>query len=477
MKRALIYRDTPLWGLVLGIMVALLAILWPAYNDDSERCCCERQATPRPVCTLAAQFSDEDLQRARVAWKYFENNYQPTTGLVNASNDYPSTTMWDTGSAIFATVTARELCLIDDKDFNDRMTTLLGTLNSMPLYDNVAPNKAYNTITGRMVDYNNQDAAQGIGVSIIDLARLIASLRTLSSRFPQMRPMAEQVIGRWNYCDLLKNGQMYGLYHDSVMDEMHIFQEGRLGYEQYAGKIFQRLGFDMYVSSTYNNEFRADTIIDGVSIAYDKRDPRQFGAYNYVVSESYILEQMESGADAELKPLFDHVYDVQEARSAKVGRVIAVSEDHIDREPWFLYNTIFVAGSPWQTITDTGVDHHALSTISTKAAMLMAQLYPDRPYSQKLDQSVAFAYDEDQGWYSGVYDAGLGYNKALTENTNGIILEGLLHKALGSFNALPEAKAFQFPLALTQSNREQQCIPPTAETQGKAAKVDHAANG
>ncbi len=458
MKTPWIRRDTPLWGLALGLLIALLTILWPAYDDDEERCCCQQNAG-QPVCKLAAQFSSEELQRARIAWRYFENNYQPSTGLVNATQDYPSTTMWDTGSAIFATVAARELCLIDAKEFNDRMVTLLGTLNSMPLYAGIAPNKAYNTITGRMVDYNNNEAPDGIGVSVIDLARLISSLRTLSSRFPQMRASAEQVISRWNYCNLLKNGQMYGLYQDRVMDEMRVFQEGRLGYEQYAGKIFQRLGFDMSVSATYNNEYRADTTIDGIPIAYDKRDPRKYGAYNYVVTESYALEQMESGGDAEFTPLFHNIYEVQKAHAKKVGHVVAVSEDHIDREPWFLYNTIFVAGSPWQTITDTGVDHHELRSISTKAAMLLAQLFPDEAYSQQLDQSVAYAYDEDKGWYSGIYETGLGYNKALTENTNGIILESLLHKAVGTFSASAEARAFHFPASLDREARTQQCIP------------------
>jgi len=458
MKNTIIQYDIPLWGILFGVLFALLTIFWANYDDDVKECCCQ-ETTIQPICKLASHFSDQELEHARIAWRYFENNYQPSTGLVNASDHYPSTTMWDTGSAIFATVTARELCLIDEKNFNDRMVTLLGTLNSMPLYNHVAPNKAYNTISGKMVDYNNEEAPDGIGVSIIDLARLVASLRLLSSRFPHLKPMSEQVISRWNYCDLLKKGQMYGLYHDVVMDETHIFQEGRLGYEQYAGKIFERLGFDMYVSKSYHNEYRANTIIDGVSIAYDKRDPRQFGAYNYVVSESYILEQMESGVDAEFSSLFQKIYDVQKKHAKKVGRVVAVSEDHIDRAPWFLYNTIFVAGGNWQTITDTGVDHHGLSSISTKAAILMAQLFPKNTYSKALKESVAYAYDDQRGWYSGIYDAGLGYNKAITENTNGIILEGLLHQTLGAFNALPKAQAFTFSPSLNKGKRIEQCIP------------------
>ncbi|HEY1227681.1 MAG TPA: DUF3131 domain-containing protein, partial [Ramlibacter sp.] len=50
----------------------------------------------------------QELGMARTAWKYFENNTQPS-GLANAVDNYPSTTMWDTASYIAATVAAREL--------------------------------------------------------------------------------------------------------------------------------------------------------------------------------------------------------------------------------------------------------------------------------------------------------------------------------------------------------------------------------
>jgi hypothetical protein len=45
------------------------------------------------------------------------------------------------------------------------------------------------------------------------------------------------------------------------------------------------------------------------------------------------------------------------------------------------------------------------------------------------------AYDEEKGWYSGIYESGIGYNKAITANTNGIILETLLYKALGPLHS------------------------------------------
>jgi len=96
-----------------------------------------------------------------------------------------------------------------------------------------------------------------------------------------------------------------------------------------------------------------------------------------------------------------------------------------------LYNTIFNAGIAFNTITETGVQHDDLKAVSTKAAISMALLFPDDEYSQVLLATVASAYDEDLGWYSGVYENG-GYNDVTTANTNGVILSGLLHKKYGT---------------------------------------------
>src|SRR5206468_654325 len=91
----------------------------------------------------------------------------------------------------------------------------------------------------------------------------------------------------------------------------------------------------------------------------------------------------------------------------------------------------YVDGKPWHALTDTGVDQDSLRTVSTKAALSMAVLFPDDAYSWVLTDQVAYAYDATHGYYSGVYESGYGYNKAVTANTNGIILESLLYKMYG----------------------------------------------
>lgn len=401
-------------------------------GDEAAGMCAATKAVKHACFTAKSCLSEEDMKTARIAWKYYENNYQPKTGLVNAADKYPSTTMWDTGSALAATIAAQDFGIITQKEFDDRIVALIKTLSTMTLFNDEAPNKVYNTMSGAMVDYRNQPTEEGIGVSTLDLARLVSWMNTLICKYPKFTNHANQVLSRWKYERLIKNGQMYGLARDAVTKKVRVLQEGRLGYEQYAGKVFKEVGFDQSVAADYNNKFRSGMDIYDVPIAYDSRDPRVLGAYNYVVTESYGLDAMEHGYDDVNIPLVRNIFDVQKERWKRTGIVSAISEDNVDQKPYFIYNTIFTAGLPWNTTTDRGVQYDNLKSVSTKAAMTMVALYPDDEYSQVLKEHVESAYHPDKGWYSGVYENGGGYNKAITANTNGIVLSTLLYKKYGS---------------------------------------------
>ncbi|HEX2572758.1 MAG TPA: DUF3131 domain-containing protein [Polyangia bacterium] len=427
---------------------------------------------PSRACTTGQPLLPEDLALGRIAWKYFENNYQATTGLVNAADKYESTTMWDTASVIAGTVAARDLGIIDEKKFDDRITAMLATLVQLELFHGEAPNKAYNTRTGKMSNYGNKPSVEGIGYSALDLARLISWMDILAGFFPKHAMAAQAVIRRWTYCRMIQDGQMYGAYVDGAKKAV-MAQEGRLGYEQYAGKMFARLGFEQRVAATYKNEYAHAIDIYGVPIAFDIRDPRKLGAFNYVVTESYALDAMEFGLDEENAALVRNVYEVQKRRWQRTGHVTAVSEDNLDRAPYFVYNTIFAAGSPWNAITDTGVDQSRYRTISTKAAFSLATLFPEDPYSAVLMDKVASAYDPERGWYSGIYESGIGYNKAITANTNGIILEALLYKSHGPLH--PAYERCNRSLGLEAADEDpapgrQRCYPPAGSTIGRVAQ-------
>ena len=434
-------------ALVLGSLLAVVIVLLatstseqPSSNKPTEQIRSQMLLNPvyqqsvteylRPINSL----DEKDIERARIAWKFFENNFQPTTGLINAADKYPSTTMWDTGSALGATIAAYDLGFINEKEFDDRVILMLGTLYELKLFNNIAPNKVYETVNAQMVDYKNRPSEQGIGVSALDLARMISWLNILAGTHPKHAVAAKNIVLRWDLNQLVKDGQMYGMAADQVTQEVKFLQEGRLGYEQYAGKVFRMIGFDQKISATYNNEYKAVTNIFDIPISYDNRDPRKYGAYNYVVTESYVLDVFEHGFDDENKPLTNNIYEVQKQRWLRTGQVTAVSEDNIDRKPRFIYNTIFVAGSPWNAITDTGKDMEELKTVSTKAALSLAYLYPDDEYSQELLNTLSSTYDPERGWYSGIYEKGQGYNDVFTCNTNGIIMTTMLYKKYGPLN-------------------------------------------
>lgn len=388
-------------------------------------------ALPAPANEQTCTDGNCDSQVARVAWRYFENNYHPQTGLVNSVDGVESTTLWDLGSSIAAFIAARDFGITTQHDFDHSIMALLQTLARIDLVDGVAPNILYNTRTARMVDYNNEVDDAGIGTSTIDLARTAYWLNTLQCLHPKYYNPVNRVLDRWNYDRLIKNGELYGLARDdNETDKTQPIQQGRFGFEQYAGRIFHSLGHNTEISASYDNPHRANTEILDTMIAHDHRDPRNTGVNNFVLTDSYTLDAMELGIQTDNRALLDNIYKVQKRRWRETGIATALTDGHLNQPPYYLYNTIFDAGLSFTTTTDTGIRNDELRTISTRAAFMLATLFPDDLYSDVLLSAVESAYDPDKGWFSGVFENG-GFNDITTANTNGIILQTMLFKKHG----------------------------------------------
>ena len=189
------------------------------------------------------QLTDREFEMAKTAWSYFEKRFQPETGLVNAVGSFPSTTLWDTASYISALVAAYELCVIDKREFDTRATKLLNTLRNLDLYRGEAPNKVYNTATGEKVNYANEPGE--VGMSALDIGRMLVWLRILKERHPHLANSVDNVPMRWNFCNLVNDdGRMFGSFTHGEGETRYV-QEGRLGYEEYAAKGFALWGFDV----------------------------------------------------------------------------------------------------------------------------------------------------------------------------------------------------------------------------------------
>ncbi|MEM7257241.1 MAG: DUF3131 domain-containing protein [Pseudomonadota bacterium] len=384
-----------------------------------------------PATGTESHCIDCDDNTARVAWRYFQNNYHPQTGLVNSVDGVETTTLWDLGSSIAAFIAARDFGFTTQHDFDHSIMALLQSLASIDLVDGIAPNILYNTRNARMVDYNNEIDDAGIGSSTIDLARTAYWLNTLQCLHPKYYNPVNRVLERWDYDQLIKDGELYGLARSTNDAEQAMsIQQGRFGFEQYAGRIFHALGHNSEISASYDNPHRANTEILGTMIAHDHRDPRNTGVNNFVLTDSYALDAMELGLQADNRELVHNIYKVQKERWRRTGIATALTDGHLNQPPHYLYNTIFDAGLSFTTTTDTGIRNDELRTISTRAAFMLATLFPEDLYSDVLLSAIESAYDPDKGWFSGVYENG-GFNDVTTANTNGIILQTMLYRKYG----------------------------------------------
>jgi hypothetical protein len=402
-----------------GRVPTLGAATGPACNPPRE--------LPAANCSpLVCPMTAEERAIAQTAWSYFERNIQPTSGLCNATDGYTSTTMWDQASALYATFAAHRLGLITTAAYNGHMSRALATLSRLPLVEGELPNKAYDTRQATMVDYANQPSRLGIGWSALDLGRLVAALQTIRACDTAHRDMADRVLLSWRWNRLIgKDRQLYGSYREGTYGPLQIVQEGRLGYQEYAYRAFETLG----VPKLQDPPVKFANIY-GLDIPYDARDPLKLGAHTYVVSESYIMQAVEQGLTPKLADWARRVYEVQRRRWADTGVPTAVSEDHLDRPPHFVYNTVFTDGFPWRAITDKGTDATPYKTLSTKAAFGWYTLY-NEPYANLLWNTVRQDFEPKKGFYTGRYERALGLNKILTANTNGMILECLLYAKTG----------------------------------------------
>lgn len=374
------------------------------------------------------ELTEEELDFARIAWQYFVVNTDPLTGLVNSVDQYPASTLWDTSSYLLGLIAAERLQIVERHEFNVRMSTVLATLADLPLFDNRLPNKSYRTTDGSMVTYDNVVTERGIGWSAIDIGRILVPFHVLAWHYPEFTGSVAQVLSKWDLTAIAKDAQMMGATVDDAGNTVYL-QEGRLGYEEYAAKSLELSGMDLSLARDYE-AYLQYVDVNNVSIGTDVRTPDKFDALNMVVSEPYVLDGIEFGWDRYSRSLAFAVYKAQEERYLATGILTAVSEDNIDRAPYFVYNTVYADGEPWNVVTENGEDASEFRSVSTKAVFGLHVLY-DTDYTGKLLRSIKSNFDPEKGWYSGVYELTGETNTSITANTNGIILETLHYLKFG----------------------------------------------
>jgi hypothetical protein len=366
------------------------------------------------------------LDAARIAWAFADRNYQPATGLSRAHDTYQYVTLWDIASGLAATHSAHELGFISDAIYNQRIQRTLSTLASADLFDNAAFNRSYDSKTGKMIDRKQRISSRGYGWSVTDIGRLLTWLRILAVNQPQFATQATSIVKRLDMSRLIKDGYLRSEDLSPATGALHPYQEGRIGYEQYAAAGLALWGY------------RAENALDarlnavpasvlGVSIVADKRGDER------ITSEPYIMMGMETGwYSPELRQQAWRVLAAQEARYKATGILTMVSEDALPDPPYyFYYYDVYRQGRSF--VVDGPIGGPFVENprwISSKAAFAWHALLPS-PYTLAVLQAVQGSGLPGRGWGAGVYEGSLRPTGDASLNTAALILEAAVYNLRG----------------------------------------------
>ncbi|MEM7219934.1 MAG: DUF3131 domain-containing protein [Pseudomonadota bacterium] len=372
--------------------------------------------TNRGSIAQERQLTDAQLEWARSAWLYFESVEQPATGLVDTHPGYGFVSSWDIADQFVALISAHQLEIITDLAFDQRVNLLLGTLDEIPLYKDMLPNRNYTANTAELVDASGRPVPVGSGWSAIDVGRMLVWLKVLSVYYPDYRDPAEHVVSRWKLDEAIAGNGLVGVLNDGGKEER--FQEGRFGLEQYAARGFQLWGVDIGAADNY-----AETRL----IEFDNRQLRVDTRPNSPANAfPLLLIATEFGLwDDELKTAFDTAMAIKLDLLRQTGKIYALSDYHVDRAPWFANATFGDNQDRWISVSVDGarLPDAVSSLMTTKAVFLMASLTEDADAEPLYRAAGALAHPEF-GFFEGRYVDG-SINKTSSSTTNAAVLQSL----------------------------------------------------
>lgn len=410
------------------------------------------------------ELNNEETEWARTAWKYFENNYNPQTGLVNSIEGQEITNIWFIADYLAALISAHKLEIIKDYEFYNRVNSLLGFLNNMPLYKNKLPNFYYNTKSGMMVNSSNNSAEEGW--SAVDIGRLLIWLKILENMYPNTSEYVDKAVLRWNFCEIIDPcGVIY-----SFKDKL--FQENRIGYQEYIYKGFELWGFstEKYIKSTPKEYVK---IYDQL-LAYDKRSIRDSENYSLINTEPFVLNGLEFNwdnlndnnsmdsvhTDEESFKSANQIYSLQEQRFNKERVFTSKNSFYSTNKKQWIHDTIFAEGYAWNTFTESGQYIPFMKLVSLKAGIGLWTLWKTE-YTNKLFETLKYAYDPQKGWFEGRLEQNTTYERTYTLTTNSMVLESLLYKKSGRIFYLSNQKDTYYDVILKDEfKRPNACFAP-----------------
>jgi hypothetical protein len=393
-----------------------------AASSPASRLRVEQASAAAELARLEHQYlrwpEDRDLfrQAARDAWSFVIRNTEPGTGLITPMANYPYATVWDLGSMLAAVYSARELGLLGEAAYVARVDRMLATLSRITLYDDRVFNKAYDTRSGNMA-VRARGSAREWGWSTSDVGRLLVWLRIVGTD-PRFAEAAEAVVRRNDFRDAIKEGYLWG---EDLDDEgrPQSYQEGSIGYEQYAAQGFALWGYRAERALRLKENALPITVLDQPLAA-------DFRRWDRLTSEPFLLWGLELGWDGQAAAFTRRLLLAQQARYRKTGFVTIAGEDAMSDPPhYFYYYCVYANGKDFAVeVQDRRAVTDEPRWISAKSAFAFHALMPGR-YTVAALRALGPA-DGAGGWASGVYEATDMSTANVNVNTAAVILTAAL---------------------------------------------------
>jgi hypothetical protein len=360
---------------------------------------------------------------AAVAWRQFNRLWIDSTGLAKATPDYDKLTSWDIASVLAAMYSARILGLLAEDEYHRRVRRTLETIEGLPLFENVAFNRMYGARTARMVNRAGRVSDRGYGWSATDLGRLLLWLHIVATNDSAFTESATRAACRLKIDRIVAAGYLHG-EDITARGRRRRFQEGRIGYEQYAARGFAAWGADVPNAVDLRKNATPVTV-RGHELLRDTR------GLDRLSSEPFVLLGLEIGWTAAEDTLARNVLAVQEDRFRETGIVTIASEDAIGIAPhYFYYYCVYCSGRSFVIETaDPGKPLNGPRWVSTKATFGWQALLPSE-YTEKAMSRVARARTA-RGWSSGVFERSGKSTETYDINTAAIVLEAAAYRKLG----------------------------------------------
>ena len=370
------------------------------------------------------------LEDAKLAWSFFDQLSDPKTGLVSATawtegetvERYNFATMWDIGSQILATISARSIGLIDQSDFDERTQKILGHLADGS-FENLRLPKGVTSTTGTEGGKDAYNAS--------DTARLLIALKVLDG-FTDGGFAVPDIVSRWDLAETFKDGV------PQTVQGSRMTSAFRSNYAGYISRAFGLWGFE--TAAPYKLALTGSGVDVDVEILHEVADLGPIG------TEPHLLEAVELGFSPLARASAEALFAAQLSEHQATGKLVCVSEVPIDREPWFVYQGYQIGDEQahwtFETLSTsprfkTRGFQRAVDQVSSKAAFLWQVTRPGEYTDLVLEHVRRNAKGFSLGFAPGVFSSsGRAEQNYSDANTNGVILQAIAYRLNGGKPAL-----------------------------------------